>query len=132
MRDTRPTFVYRCYDVDSRLLYVGCSVDPAFRIEGHRKSSWWADRLAYYETEEHPNRDAALDAERRAIYSERPACNVKSRWYQGDPRENWSLIDYANYRAAVVASARGFHGPQTTSLLAAIDGEARELLERAA
>jgi hypothetical protein len=38
-----PTSVYRLYDADRRLLYVGVAYDPAARWKQHRSRRWWKD-----------------------------------------------------------------------------------------
>lgn len=66
-------YVYRIYDTDGSLLYVGQSVDVAARLRGHR---WLKD---------HPGHSVRIDGpfapilaevhERRAIITERPRRN---------------------------------------------------------
>lgn len=71
-----PTALYRLYDVDSRLLYVGIADTPDVRWAQHAKDKhWWGDvaeRFVHWM----PNREAALEAERRAIQREAPLHNV--------------------------------------------------------
>lgn len=120
-----PTYVYRCYDAEGALLYIGCSNNPVARVMGHRDSSWWGGRIARVRNTVYPDRDTALAREKTAIYSERPACNVTSRWYKHDPRPDWTLEDYRTYREAVVRSSNGFFGTGTARLLRAIEAEAQ-------
>ena len=73
-----PTYVYRCYDADARLIYVGLTVNPEQRLIGHSYSQlhgWWP-RVYSYTLELHPNREEAAFAEKVAMMLERPACNV--------------------------------------------------------
>lgn len=37
--DTRPHFVYRCFDVDGQLLYVGMSQNVGLRMRCHKSHS---------------------------------------------------------------------------------------------
>lgn len=71
------TTLYRLYDVDAVLLYVGISWNPGQRFTlGHSLDKpWWAD-VAHTTLEHFPTRAAALVAERAAIVAERPLHNV--------------------------------------------------------
>lgn len=70
------TCLYRLYDDQDQLLYVGISHRHLVRLHQHSKDKpWWTQgtraTLTHY-----PNRAAALEAEREAIVSECPAFNV--------------------------------------------------------
>lgn len=86
-------FLYRCYDADGRLLYIGCTSDVERRIEGHRSahrtfilgtnpkaplsSVRLIQQMSWYEASGPiVGRRAALAAERAAIKAERPLLNV--------------------------------------------------------
>lgn len=72
---SRPAAVYRLWDGEGRLLYVGSSYDPEVRVKGHRRAPWWP--LVARRTDEwHVSREAAYDAEGQAIIHERPVHNV--------------------------------------------------------
>lgn len=118
-----PHYLYRCYDADDRLLYIGCSNGPLARVESHRESAWWGDRIARVRFTVFPDREYALSKEREAIYLERPICNVRSRWHKDDPREDWTLEDYRTYMTAVVRSANGIEGTGTGALVRRINAE---------
>jgi len=71
----QPTALYRFYDAEGDLLYVGVTGNLASRFSDHRRMSpWWAhaDR---HEVEWLPHWSAALQAERRAIRDEAPRWN---------------------------------------------------------
>ena len=71
----RRTCVYRTYDHDGTLLYVGISMNPDGRLYQHRKSAWWplVDEVTIQWFD---GREAAKAAERRAIDDEEPLYNV--------------------------------------------------------
>lgn len=69
------TDLYRYLSADGRLLYVGVSLNAALRAGAHRLRPWWHE-VATITVEHYDDRGAALDAERRAILTERPAYNV--------------------------------------------------------
>lgn len=68
--------LYRFYDIDSRLLYVGITKNPAARFQQHEQSKDWWDQVASITLEQHASRQALMDAERAAIIAEQPAYNV--------------------------------------------------------
>jgi predicted GIY-YIG superfamily endonuclease len=69
--------VYRCWDADGALLYIGCTNSLSQRKCHHRKRMpWWAQVTAIT-AERHPNRDTGLAAERAAIRAENPIHNVE-------------------------------------------------------
>lgn len=70
------TCLYRHFDGDGRLLYVGVSLSAAARLSRHSVDSGWFRLVALVTLEWHPNRSMALAAERAAIRSERPEYNV--------------------------------------------------------
>lgn len=76
-----PTAVYRCYDADGGLLYIGMSVNPKQRLYQHRsRRSPWVDRYASMTEEWFAGPRAAMkarDAEVAAIAAERPAFNLE-------------------------------------------------------
>lgn len=72
----RPHALYRFISHDGVLLYVGISACLSSRLAKHSGGKpWWYD-VATIELEFFPNRQVALDAERRAIIAEKPAHNV--------------------------------------------------------
>lgn len=72
----KPSCVYRLYDIEGRLLYIGMSTNPLGRIPQHRSRKPWGKQIAYYDVAWHPDREAAKDAERRAIHAEDPLHNI--------------------------------------------------------
>jgi predicted GIY-YIG superfamily endonuclease len=74
----RPTALYRWYDQDDVLLYVGVSTNVARRAGQHEDKEWW-HRVARSTVEQFESRGAALDAESRAIREERPLFNIQQQ-----------------------------------------------------
>lgn len=71
------TALYRHFDADGKLLYVGVSLSAVHRLSQHRDHSHWFRRIAKMTTEWYPSRSEALDAERMAVRNEHPECNVQ-------------------------------------------------------
>lgn len=68
--------LYRHFDAQGRLLYVGITVDPGRRWKQHQADKpWWAE-VAQTTYEQHPDRASVLAAEREAILREEPLHNV--------------------------------------------------------
>jgi predicted GIY-YIG superfamily endonuclease len=56
--------VYRHYDAQGVLLYVGCSTDPIARTKSHRSKANWFDQVARIDVEWFDSKSDALAAER--------------------------------------------------------------------
>lgn len=87
---TRPAYVYRLYDADDVLLYVGCAYDVKVRVELHRYATYFGPRINRVEYVEYPDRATADVAELEAIQTLRPRWNSKGR----PPRSEWTSCDY--------------------------------------
>ena len=68
--------LYRHYDVDKVLLYVGISMDAAKRTAKHSRSSDWFKRVRVITLEHFESRAEAERAEVAAIVKEKPAFNI--------------------------------------------------------
>lgn len=77
MGDT--TTLYRIYDAQDRLLYVGISGGSFIRLGQHGDSAAWAHYATKITLERYPTREEAKQAESKAIQSEDPVWNVRGR-----------------------------------------------------
>ena len=68
--------VYRHYNDDGDLLYVGMSSAFMQRQRSHRKSDWFAE-IAIITVEHYATRGDAIAAEAKAILCENPRYNVR-------------------------------------------------------
>lgn len=73
------TALYRFYDTNKQLLYVGVTGQPRERWVKHRRKAVWWDSAAFVAVEICPTEWQALDAERAAIKSEAPQFNKRSK-----------------------------------------------------
>lgn len=71
----RPTCVYRIYDNDEQLLYVGITKNVLGRMTKHKRREWWP-LARYMEITWFEGREAAKSAERHAIRDENPIHNI--------------------------------------------------------
>jgi hypothetical protein len=70
--------VYRMFDTDGCLLYVGISLSVAHRMSRHRREKqWWSD-IAKIELTHYLDHDSARAAERDAIQDEAPLYNIQA------------------------------------------------------
>lgn len=69
--------VYRLFDKDDNLLYIGCSINLFNRLLAHvSPSGWrWGQLVARWEYEVYPDHESALHAEKLAILAENPPHN---------------------------------------------------------
>lgn len=116
-----PNVVYRIYDADGVLIYVGRSVSPFTRLTAHERTKLWF-YLAASVTLEHfdSERDANV-AERDAIANEQPLYNVmhstvRSVPYSYGPDHRWprswrELCEQANRDAETVWLLANFPAP---------------------
>jgi predicted GIY-YIG superfamily endonuclease len=74
----RLTTVYRLFDANDRLLYVGTSAEPQGRWEQHAREKLWWSAVTRAEVDWHPSRTDAMAAERAAIQNENPLHNDKA------------------------------------------------------
>lgn len=78
------TKLYRHFDKDDNLLYVGISYDFLQRTGQHRLRSGWWDNITRMTIEDFDTRKQAEEAEYNAIVKEKPLHNVafteKSQW----------------------------------------------------
>lgn len=75
MQMNEATTLYRHFDKQGELLYVGITNQPSVRLTAHGNSSEWAKDIDSVKEEIFRNRPLAMEAERLAIISEKPVWN---------------------------------------------------------
>lgn len=108
MNPDAPHYVYRLFDADDGLLYVGCTHDLTMRMRYHHYRTSWIGEVTRTVVETHPDRRAALLAERAAIVLERP-------------RYNKTHIGWAPEQVAAIVAATVKTAPAKPSGLAGQD-----------
>jgi predicted GIY-YIG superfamily endonuclease len=73
------TALYRHFDADGKLLYVGISHSPLLRLSQHRDNARWFEKIKSVQHEWFPSRQEAMEAERKAVAEENPECNIMLR-----------------------------------------------------
>lgn len=71
------TALYRHFDADGRLLYVGISSSHLERLSQHMQGSHWSQDISRIEVEWHVTHFAAHQAEVAAIINEKPLHNIQ-------------------------------------------------------
>lgn len=69
------TALYRLYDVDRKLIYVGITGNPEVRFAQHASDKPWWPRVVHREIEWYGSRAAAAAAEEAAIKLKSPTAN---------------------------------------------------------
>lgn len=72
---TEETALYRYFDADSKLLYVGISLHPIARQSQHRGRAEWYGDFAWMTVQWFASREKAMEAEIAAIEDEAPMYN---------------------------------------------------------
>jgi len=80
----KPTDLYRHYNADGDLLYVGISLSAVHRLSQHRCGASWYDQIARVDVTRFASRAEAAKAEADAIRTENPLYNKAGT---GKPRE---------------------------------------------
>lgn len=93
MSPRETTTLYRMYDADRVLLYVGISNRPHVRFAQHAADKPWWTEVAHIAVEHHPGRGWAAQAERHAIETEQPLYNVIHSPHP-DGIEWWDLVEH--------------------------------------
>jgi hypothetical protein len=83
-RKPKPCELYRHFDSEGRLLYVGISWCSLERLmNGHRSTANWFPQITRVEIERFPSRAEAMAAENRAIEAEGPLYNIATETRRG-------------------------------------------------
>lgn len=69
--------LYRMYDADDQLLYIGISGRGPRRFTEHRGAKAWWIRVATIKVEHYASEEAARTAEAQAIWAEEPLHNIR-------------------------------------------------------
>lgn len=70
------TELYRHFDNNNNLLYVGISLSSVHRLSQHKDHSHWFKEISKVTIQRFLTREEALKAEAQAVFSENPKCNI--------------------------------------------------------
>jgi hypothetical protein len=107
------TTLYRTYDADGRLLYVGISDGVFLRLGAHTEHSQWAAHAATITLQRYDDRQTAAAAELLAIRDEDPVWNMHGRpvdrfirWMMAYPGRHADDVDDVEIEALAAAVSR--------------------------
>ena len=131
-------YVYRHYNSNNELLYVGMSMNPIHRSAQHGCASHWFDDISRIEIEKFETKNEALACERDAIKKENPTFNrhLKRLDENGMTHAEYSRIELLNkivnfkavYSIAEVAKTFGFSKTRVKELVE--NGDIRSFVAR--
>jgi excinuclease UvrABC nuclease subunit len=97
--DTRNFHIYRMFDKDGVLLYIGMSKNALFRLIEHSTMRGWGDEIYSLTIERVGKKIDAIKREKEAIFNEKPKYNKKHQDHETNRRIR---------RCAVQKSGHGF------------------------
>jgi predicted GIY-YIG superfamily endonuclease len=101
------TALYRLYDSDGKLLYVGITANSAARWQHHKSQRPWWDRVTEKRLHWYPSREDAERAEAAAIRTELPRFNIAhhpAREAELDDREALRRLRWLVRRTVLAAA----------------------------
>ena len=116
------TYLYRLLDHKGRLLYVGISNGPIYRLFQHLEEKPWAPQITWQHVEPYDNRELAAEAERQTIELERPLYNIQ---FNNDEHAARVKEMYERHRQELFELCRQYAIPKDASLSV---GNARQLI----
>lgn len=122
--------LYRHFDADGALLYVGITNDPRRRLKQHKRTARWSEQIASVTVKWLADRDEAIAAERKAIAEERPLFNggeVRGPAPSGDAFRDW-IAEEGIYQSEIAEA----YGISNATLSNMISGKRRVPLRFAA
>ncbi|EFQ82739.1 hypothetical protein HMPREF0063_11948 [Aeromicrobium marinum DSM 15272] len=100
-------WVYRCFDQDGRLIYVGSTANLPNRLAQHRSTSWWAPTVTKVRAHVYPTGITAREVERRAIRDEVPRWNKSGKWAG---RHLWTEQDWFDWFTVLIRDSETPNG----------------------
>lgn len=91
LKPPRRTVLYRFFNTDGELLYIGIAGNPGRRFEQHDSEKEWAHTIAYSRLEHYASREEAAAAERIAIHNENPRHNIVGNRTRSQPMSEESV-----------------------------------------
>lgn len=87
--------LYRHFDSNNVLLYVGVSVSAVHRLTQHKRTAHWFNDLSRVDIEQFSSRKAVLAAEKKAVVNEKPKYNkqLKTARVTASKISAWKLTD---------------------------------------
>lgn len=95
----REHFVYCAYDARGVLLYIGCTMQPDKRREGHKgQRAEWVNFVSYFRAHGPYNYETARRMERSAIREHQPPFNGDTTTYRAASKKQDELLSQLTRR----------------------------------
>ncbi|MFF3998600.1 GIY-YIG nuclease family protein [Streptomyces cyaneofuscatus] len=114
------TALYRFFDSDDVLLYVGITNMPQVRWAAHTMKPWWK-QVARKEVVWFENRAAAAQAEVGAIRREEPKYNIANAWYAEPKRPGVAAVPVQRQSSSRMTAVPGARSEADQELAAAAE-----------
>lgn len=75
------TLLYKLYDKDDALLYIGITARLEYRLPAHRRNREWGERISKIRTRKYKTEYLARVAEREACLKHQPLFNKRGKTY---------------------------------------------------
>jgi predicted GIY-YIG superfamily endonuclease len=85
-------YLYRAFNKEGELLYIGISSQWHHRLHQHEKTSAWIEEADHVTIERFPDRETVAEAERRAVLTEKPRDNKVFAHDYESPAAHWAKI----------------------------------------
>ena len=102
------TQLYRHFDADKKLLYVGISLSAFARLSQHKDHSQWFEQIKTVTLESFDTREEAMAAERKAIRTENPQFNIAMKKTLAEIAKEEKEL-FAERRRAIEESGKLIH-----------------------
>jgi excinuclease UvrABC nuclease subunit len=99
------TQLYRHFDAEKKLLYVGISLSTFARLSQHKEHSPWFEQVMTVEIEHFETREEAMAAERKAIKTESPQFNIAMKKTLAEIQKEEKVL-FAENRRVLEESAK--------------------------
>lgn len=123
--------LYRHFDASGALLYVGISLSAFSRLAQHREHSHWFSKIEKVTIEHFSTRVAAIEAERKAIFDEKPLHNIrhKSRLEEEKMAATRYELSRRDLMTRTVSFRPAYSFSEAGQLLCISDGAVRKLVK---
>lgn len=106
--------LYRHFDADGKLLYVGISLSAINRLGQHKDNSHWYSKISRVDIEKFDSREEVVAAERKAIKEENPAHNISR------PKQVDAINRYQESKDDIIKRTVNFNATYTLDRAASI------------
>lgn len=114
-KQTPAHILYRFFNADGELLYIGVTQDPTARFKSHQHDKSWFSEVATSTMEHFTSRQELMAAELAAIQRESPRHNIAGTWQPKPPPKSEMRLRKARAQVQSVfgGDANNFQSPDS-------------------